>query len=169
MSTFGGTPARVGPEHLKPLLQHALDVVPKDAVPDTPLFLLATAGMRLLPSLQQTKLLAHICAFARAETKFQIPDCASHIQVLPGETEGLYGWIAVNYLLGGFEPEEHARGKSHHTYGFLDMGGASAQIAFAPGSSSPCRRLETTTNEDAGWCSGRVQGVCDVMAEIWGE
>jgi len=36
-------------------------------------------------------------------------------------------------LLGGFDfPEAHAHGKGHHTYGFLDMGGASAQIAFAP-------------------------------------
>jgi Golgi nucleoside diphosphatase len=45
----------------------------------------------------------------------------------------LYGWIAANYLLGGFDaPERHDHGKGHHTYGFLDMGGASAQIAFAP-------------------------------------
>jgi len=53
--------------------------------------------------------------------------------VIPGETEGLYGWIAANYLLGGFDdPSSHNHGKGHHTYGFLDMGGASAQIAFAP-------------------------------------
>ncbi len=56
-----------------------------------------------------------------------------HIQVIAGDTEGLYGWIAANYLLGGFDsPEKHMHGKGHHTYGFLDMGGASAQIAFAP-------------------------------------
>jgi len=53
--------------------------------------------------------------------------------VIPGETEGLYGWIAANYLLGGFDDaQSHMHGKGHHTYGFLDMGGASAQIAFAP-------------------------------------
>lgn len=45
----------------------------------------------------------------------------------------MYGWIAANYLLEGFDkPEKHDHGKGHHTYGFLDMGGASAQIAFAP-------------------------------------
>lgn len=53
--------------------------------------------------------------------------------MISGETEGLYGWIAANYLVGGFDaPEEHDHGKGHHTYGFLDMGGASAQLAFAP-------------------------------------
>lgn len=132
----------MGPEHLKPLLQHALHVVPKNAVADTPFFLLATAGMRLLPPLQQTTLLKHICTYARAETKFQIPDCDLNIQVLAGETEGLYGWIAVNYLLGGFDSEEHASGKSHPTYGFLDMGGASAQIAFAPNKTESIRHAD---------------------------
>ncbi|QSZ34300.1 hypothetical protein DSL72_005890 [Monilinia vaccinii-corymbosi] len=133
VSTFGERPADVGPDHLQQLLDHALDVVPKDQVPDTPIFLMATAGVRLLPHVQQNVLLSEICDYARKHTKFDLPDCALHIQVIPGETEGLYGWIAANYLLGGFDsPDKHAHGKGHHTYGFLDMGGASAQIAFAP-------------------------------------
>ena len=133
VSTFGDKPDQVGPGHLKELLTHAVDIIPEDAAEDTPLFLLATAGMRLLPESQRTELLSEICSYARSQTKFQIPDCDLHIQVLPGDTEGLYGWIAVNYLLGGFDlPEEHGHEVDHHTYGFLDMGGASAQIAFAP-------------------------------------
>ncbi|RDW80756.1 hypothetical protein BP5796_05454 [Coleophoma crateriformis] len=133
ISTFGERPTEVGPEHLQELLDHALDIVPQDQVSDTPVFLMATAGMRLLPKIQQSALLHEVCAYARTNTKFSLPDCDLHIQVIPGETEGLYGWIAANYLLGGFDsPDEHAHGKNHHTYGFLDMGGASAQIAFAP-------------------------------------
>lgn len=89
--------------------------------------------MRLLPEDQRREVLREVCDYARETTRFQLPDCDLHIQVIPGETEGLYGWIAANYLLGGFDnPDEHAHGKGHHTYGFLDMGGASAQIAFAP-------------------------------------
>lgn len=89
--------------------------------------------MRLLPELKRKALLSQICSYARSHTGFLLPDCDLHIQVIPGETEGLYGWIAANYLLGGFDfPEDHDHGKGHHTYGFLDMGGASAQIAFAP-------------------------------------
>ncbi|KAE9986017.1 hypothetical protein EG328_006568 [Venturia inaequalis] len=133
VSTFGDRASEVGKEHLKPLLEHALKHVPSHEVENTPFFLLATAGMRLLPQHQRTELLQSICTYTRAHTKFQLPDCDLHVQVIPGETEGLYGWIAANYLLGGFEsPSAHNHGKGHHTYGFLDMGGASAQIAFVP-------------------------------------
>lgn len=89
--------------------------------------------MRLLPDNQRNGLLKQICSYTRSHTKFQLPDCDVHIKVIPGEVEGLYGWVAANYLIGGFDsPEKHANGKDHRTYGFLDMGGASAQIAFAP-------------------------------------
>ncbi|KAL9597315.1 MAG: hypothetical protein Q9219_005239 [cf. Caloplaca sp. 3 TL-2023] len=133
VSTFGEKPERIGPDHLKKLFDHALKFVPKDAVSETPVFLLATAGMRLLPDSQRSRLLAEMCSYTRSQTRFYIPDCTSNFQVIPGSTEGLYGWIAANYLIGGFDsPQEHDHGKGHHTYGFLDMGGASAQIAFAP-------------------------------------
>lgn len=134
VSTFGDNPSEAGP-YLQELLDHALTIVPADQVKDTPIFLMATAGVRLLEPMKQKALLGEICAYAQAHTEFSLPDCGLHIQVIPGETEGLYGWIAANYLLGGFDsPEDHKHGKGHHTYGFLDMGGASAQIAFAPNS-----------------------------------
>lgn len=133
VSTWGDKPEDVGPEHLQTLVDHALKIIPADKVHDTPIFLMATAGMRLLPQPQQAALTREICSYLQRNTQFSLPDCGLHIQVIPGETEGLYGWIATNYLLGGFDhPEKHQHGKDHHTYGFLDMGGASAQIAFAP-------------------------------------
>jgi Golgi apyrase len=146
ISTFGERPHDVGPEHLDKLLSHALKYVPLEEVPNTPLFLLATAGMRILPPVQQKSVLKEVCDFARKTTKFQLPDCDLHVQVIPGETEGLYGWIAANYLLGGFDnPEGHEHGKGHHTYGFLDMGGASAQIAFAPNATEAKKHAEDLT------------------------
>jgi Golgi apyrase len=135
VSTFGETPKSIGPDHLAPLLEHALKEIPSYAVAETPLFLFGTAGMRLLPEYQRKTLLKEICKYVQTKTAFSVPDCDQHIQVIPGETEGLYGWVAANYLLGGFDsPADHLHGKGHHTYGFLDMGGASAQIAFAPNS-----------------------------------
>ncbi|KAI9368459.1 nucleoside phosphatase family-domain-containing protein [Aspergillus egyptiacus] len=133
VSTFADRPEEVGPQHLAELLEFARDIVPKDAIRETPIFLLATAGMRLVDEVKQKLLLDQVCAFARQNYDFALPDCNVHIQVIPGVTEGLYGWIAANYLLGSFDsPGSHDHGKGHHTYGFLDMGGASAQIAFAP-------------------------------------
>jgi Golgi apyrase len=146
ISTFGEHPHQVGPEHLDKLLSHALKHVPLDEVPNTPLFLLATAGMRILPERQRKEVLNEVCQFARSTTDFQLPDCDLHVQVIPGETEGLYGWVAANYLLGGFDrPQDHQHGKGHSTYGFLDMGGASAQIAFAPNATEAEKHADDLT------------------------
>ncbi|KAI9799831.1 MAG: hypothetical protein M1825_004392 [Sarcosagium campestre] len=133
ISTFAYTPDRVGPDYLDDLFKHALSVIPEDAVTETPFFVYATAGMRLLPDLRRKRLLFEICSYAQKKTDFLLPDCDQHVQVISGETEGVYGWLAVNYLLGSLDhAQEHEHGKGHHTYGFLDMGGASAQMAFLP-------------------------------------
>ncbi|KAM0323437.1 hypothetical protein ACHAQA_008716 [Verticillium albo-atrum] len=133
VSSFADKPEDIGPEHLKSLVELALDEVPASKVSETPVYLMATAGMRLLPKHKQQELLQSMCTYLREHTHFSLPDCNTNIQVISGETEGLYGWLATNYLLGGFDdPKNHQHGGGHHTYGFLDMGGASAQIAFAP-------------------------------------
>ena len=146
VSTFSETPNLVGIEHLAPLVEHASKYVPKEAIPTTPVFLLATAGMRLLPEHQRNALLDGICKYFQTKTDFLVSDCEAQFQVIPGETEGLYGWLAANYLLGGFDsPDQHTHGKDHHTYGFLDMGGASAQIAFAPNSTETVKHASDLT------------------------
>lgn len=143
VSSFSESPERVGPDHLAELLKHAQDIVPEDAIRETPIFLLATAGMRLLGNLERELLLDQICSYTRANSDFLLPDCDIHIQVIPGNTEGLYGWIATNYLLGSFDaPETGDPGKGHNTYGFLDMGGASAQIAFAPNATETAKHAD---------------------------
>jgi Golgi apyrase len=143
ISTFGDKPEEVGPAHLAELVDFALDIVPEEEVQNTPIFLLATAGMRLLPEHQRAQVLENVCGYFQRNSEFQLPDCGLHVQVIPGETEGLYGWIAANYLLGGFDaPEDHEHGNGHHTYGFLDMGGASAQIAFAPNATESEKHAE---------------------------
>ena len=143
ISTFGDRPDRIGPDHLEDLYEQARKIIPDDSFAETPVFLLATAGMRLLPEYQRNQILAEICSYTQSHTKFLLPNCDVHIKVIPGEVEGLYGWVAANYLLGGFDaPKEHAHGRDHHTYGFLDMGGASAQIAFAPNTTEALRHAD---------------------------
>ncbi|EIE75476.1 hypothetical protein G6F46_000868 [Rhizopus delemar] len=135
ISTFGSRPSEVG-EHLDMLLDFAKEVVPADSHSSTPIFLMATAGMRLLPEDQQKELLSSTCQYIR-KSSFFMSDCNSHVRIISGELEGVYGWVAVNYLMGGFDSsiKAYVDGKTeeqHHTFGFLDMGGASAQIAFEP-------------------------------------
>lgn len=134
LSSFGDNPDGVA-GYLEPLIQHARSQIPPSLESDTPLFLLATAGMRLLTPLQQARVLNAACAYLRTASAFRIePEskdgpCGSSVQIITGEEEGLFGWIAVNYLMDGFA----GRSKNEKTtYGFLDMGGASTQIAFEP-------------------------------------
>jgi Golgi nucleoside diphosphatase len=87
--------------------------------------------MRLLPPEKQALILQHTCNFLVTHSDFSIEGpsaagpCGSSVRIITGEEEGLFGWIAVNYLMDGFL-------ESQTTYGFLDMGGASTQIAFEP-------------------------------------
>ncbi|EPS43321.1 hypothetical protein H072_2696 [Dactylellina haptotyla CBS 200.50] len=143
VSSFASKPETIGPDHLEELFRHARTIIPADQIPETPLFLLATAGVRLLPTWERKTLLTEICNYSIQNTNFLLPDCNLHVQAITGETEGLYGWIAANYLIGAFDAtQKHNHGKGHHTYGFLDMGGASAQIAFVPNAT------ETTKHAD---------------------
>ncbi|KAI9145193.1 nucleoside phosphatase family-domain-containing protein [Paraphysoderma sedebokerense] len=134
ISTFGGNPHDVGP-YLRPLLDFASTLVPSELHGSTPLYVFATAGMRLLPQHQQNEVLRHVCLFLRTHYTFLIDSCSKQIKVITGETEGIYGWVAVNYLLDGFEVISDSKSgirKKKQTFGFLDMGGASTQIAFEP-------------------------------------
>ena len=148
----------MGPQHLESLLKHALKHVPKKEVPNTPIFLLATGGMRLVDEARRKALLSEICSYARESTGFQLPDCDLHVQVISGETEGLYGWVAANYLLQGFDDNrQHKHGKNHHTFGFVDMGGASAQIAFAPNATEAKKHADDLTLLRMRSIDGRAQ------------
>lgn len=141
LSSFGDHYADVG-NYLKGLLDHAEKIVPPSAWAETPIYVMATAGMRLLPKHQQEAVLGETCRYIRENTSFSIDGggCDEHVQIISGEEEGLLGWISINYLMDGF----HIRGKKasidgetdimegKSTFGFLDMGGASTQIAFEP-------------------------------------
>jgi Golgi nucleoside diphosphatase len=137
ISTYANDPESVA-SHLQPLLSHARQHIPPSLEKETPLFLLATAGMRLLPPDKQGAVLHQACRFLSFHSAFKIDapssagPCGSSVQIITGEEEGLFGWIAVNYLMNGFT----GRNQNRTTYGFLDMGGASTQIAFEPGSTN---------------------------------
>jgi golgi apyrase len=128
ISSFGDNPEGVA-EYLAPLLQHARDYIPPSMEEETPLFLFATAGMRLLEPEQQGRVLKATCQFLKFHSRFRIDEpskdgpCGSSIRIITGEEEGLFGWIAVNYLMDGFTGSSEDR----TTYGFLDMGGASTR------------------------------------------
>ena len=106
---------------LDPLVATAMKSVPKRARQHTPLTLRATAGLRLLPEgpAAATAIMDEVRR-KLAKTGFDVPN--HHVSILGGSDEGLYGWMAVNYLLG------NTAGK---TVALADLGGGSAQVAYS--------------------------------------
>ncbi|CAE8627815.1 unnamed protein product, partial [Polarella glacialis] len=99
----------------------------KICLDSVPLFLRATAGMRLLDPDQREDILANVREFMRSSPlKFH-----THMaSVATGEEEGVFGWLSVNYLKGNLNNISELT--SETTSGSLDVGGASAQIVFIP-------------------------------------
>ncbi|KAK9368088.1 nucleoside phosphatase family-domain-containing protein [Lipomyces kononenkoae] len=129
--------------HLEPLIEHAEEIIPREKHAETPIFLYATAGMRLLSQDDQQEILKRTCEYIKKESSFLLADCNTHVKVIDGQTEGLYGWLALNYMMGALDaPDKHNHGKGHHTYGFLDMGGASAQVAFVPNATEQEKHMD---------------------------
>lgn len=131
LSKYDSKPQKAFSKHVKPLLDFAQEIIPEDKIQETPVFLQATAGMRLLQADKRDRILKDVCEGIKHSTDFLLSSCESQVQVIDGETEGLYGWLSLNYLLGHFNNYDTSNDE-HFTFGFMDMGGASTQIAFSP-------------------------------------
>ncbi|XP_070374406.1 ectonucleoside triphosphate diphosphohydrolase 8 isoform X1 [Equus asinus] len=134
ISSYTSDPAQAG-ESLKGCLEEALALIPKAQHQETPMFLGATAGMRLLSqknSSQARDIFAAVTQFLS-----QSPVDFRGAELLAGQDEGALGWITINYVLGMLVQYsfsgEWIRPPEGMLVGALDMGGASTQITFVPG------------------------------------
>uniref|UniRef100_A0A8D0D1Q8 Ectonucleoside triphosphate diphosphohydrolase 3 n=1 Tax=Sander lucioperca TaxID=283035 RepID=A0A8D0D1Q8_SANLU len=78
----------------KECMDNITKAIPTKKHETTPLFLGATAGMRLL---QCNEILASLTAYLRS-----LPFNFHNASIITGQEEGLYGWVTVNYLMGNF-------------------------------------------------------------------
>ncbi|XP_074911203.1 ectonucleoside triphosphate diphosphohydrolase 8-like isoform X3 [Buteo buteo] len=120
---------------LKPCLDKAMKIIPAEQQRETPTYLGATAGMRLLREQNSTKAEQVLAEVAKAIGEYPVDFRGARI--LTGNEEGSFGWITVNYLLETLVKCSFT-GKWIHppaedVVGALDLGGASTQIAFLPG------------------------------------
>lgn len=108
--------------YLEPLIQEVHLFLPRQKIKSIPLFVMATGGMRRLEEQQHDEYL-----ILRDAVVEYIKTCGfgdSQYKTISGEDEGLYGWVAANYIDQKFRP-------SADTHGFMEMGGESAQFAVA--------------------------------------
>ncbi|XP_005940017.1 ectonucleoside triphosphate diphosphohydrolase 7 [Haplochromis burtoni] len=141
ISTLANTPTQAS-DYLHPLLSFAAAHVPKNKHKETPLYILCTAGMRLLHERQQADIIEDLVTDVPLEFDFLFS--RSHVEVISGKQEGVYAWIGINFVLGRFDhpDEEDATVEvttssqnqqpisRRRTVGIMDMGGASLQIAY---------------------------------------
>mmetsp|Transcript_26624 Transcript_26624/g.36754 ORF Transcript_26624/g.36754 Transcript_26624/m.36754 type:complete len:459 (+) Transcript_26624:153-1529(+) len=122
LSSFAADPKK-GAASLSPLIERALQTVPKEARSITTLELRATAGLRLLPDDQSENLLQAVRDILSA-TPFLF-DSTESATIMDGADEGAFQWLSINYLLGNLG------GTPSGTVAAVDLGGGSVQMAFA--------------------------------------
>ncbi|KAM4636283.1 ectonucleoside triphosphate diphosphohydrolase 1 [Discoglossus pictus] len=132
ISSYSQEPANAGLS-LGSCLRTAGDVIPQSQQKETPVYLGATAGMRLL-RLYNSRLADEVLS-AVANTLRASPFDFQGARIISGQEEGAYGWITINYLLGNFIQGSGwlnflPNSKNTRTTGALDLGGASTQITF---------------------------------------
>lgn len=121
LSSFAMNTAAAG-KSLVPMLTEAEKAIQNagSSASRTPLYIYATAGMRLLPENTQQAIYADIRA-----TLAQYPYQVNQARTIPGWEEGVFGWITINTLNGAFD-----QNATKQTQGVLDLGGASAEITY---------------------------------------
>jgi hypothetical protein len=147
LSRFASDPAAAAAS-LRPLMEFARQHVPAPARARTPVRLMATAGLRLLPPDAAAAVLDSCRAELGGSGFLFRPEWA---QVISGRAEGLFAWMAANYAAGALEEaalQAAVARKSPRDYsrfaGLLELGGASAQVTF----------LLVDRHEDAGGGGG---------------
>lgn len=139
ISSFGSNP-ELASDYLRPIMRFASQMVPMDLQEQTPVYILATAGMRLLGKREQRAIWADI----QRDVRLEFPNFQDiRTEIISGAQEGAYQWLSTNALAQrlrpAFDQESglafHFQAPSARRLATLEMGGASAQVTFEVSSS----------------------------------
>jgi hypothetical protein len=109
--------AQVNPKMMSAYLNELLEPLePKNI----PVFLYATAGMRLLPSTQQHNIYQAIHEWFDKNIDYRLKAA----ETISGQREAVYDWVSANYQAGRLSQP------NQNLMGVMDTGGASVQIAY---------------------------------------
>ena len=118
------------------LVEHAKQSIDSAYWGKTPLYLMATAGMRLVEKQQQEKTMHQISSYLTTT-----PFAFKKAMIISGQFEGLYGWIAANYLDDQMDPNQKREA-------LVEMGGASTQVAHVAATAGDRTQTRTYRGEE---------------------
>jgi Golgi nucleoside diphosphatase len=139
LASFGTLPdgelEKAVADYLKPLLNFAKTVlhVKEDYFGEFPIFLRATAGMRILNPTDRGRVIHAVRELFSNKTYCPFAFVEEQARVLSGEEEAIFDWAGVNFLMGDLVEESQGAGtvvNPRKTIGALDLGGGSTQIGF---------------------------------------
>lgn len=121
-------------DYMEPIMKFASKMVPAQLQPNTPVYFMGTAGMRMLSDNEQVQILDDIARDIRNE--FNFTDIRT--EVISGANEGVYRWLSVNSatrrLSSAYDQAQdwtfYGQQPKARRYGMVEMGGASAQVTF---------------------------------------
>lgn len=102
LSSFLSQPEDVGP-YLEPLLINAAEIIPGSKHSSSHVYLKATAGMRLLSSVDQQKIFEHAASWLREANDIPFPIADRNIGTINGHEEAYFAVIASNYIHGSID------------------------------------------------------------------
>jgi len=152
--------------YLRPsLLEAASKMIPSKYHSSTPVVVYATAGMRLLPHEVEMAIYDGLVDGLKEDADVQFLIERENFKTIPGDDEGYFAALAVNYLDGrvganltpqsakevaaGGQQEGEGDGKVQ-LLGALDLGGASAQVVFPLDSSDASPESSSATKRRLG-------------------
>ncbi|XP_059478432.1 ectonucleoside triphosphate diphosphohydrolase 1-like isoform X2 [Neocloeon triangulifer] len=123
--------------YLLPCLSNGTEQIPADKHWNSPVYLAATAGLRMLQidkGVAVNEILGNVSELFNMSG---LKNRENNVKIITGQQEGVSSWVGVNYLADSFQ-------KSVTTLGALDLGGASTQITFEVGTDVEVGRDKVT-------------------------
>jgi len=128
LSSFASNPEAAGVS-LQGLVDFMKEQVPAADWAVTPIWLKATAGLRMVAEKEREAILDSVRAFLSAPAQSPFLFRRSWARVISGTEEGGFGWIAYNYLLRIIGPRASDIDPRTAAFAVIEMGGASAQVS----------------------------------------
>ncbi|KAK8805397.1 hypothetical protein WA158_002053 [Blastocystis sp. Blastoise] len=115
-------------DSLYPILRLCENEIDPNSILNTPVYIFATAGMRVLSKSSQKRIYHNIYThYLKSDIKLYIDE--SMLKTIDGEEEAVYGWITVNILKHRITPSMTLQ-SNEKTVAAIDLGGESTQISF---------------------------------------